>query len=285
MESIVDRMDEFRKHLLELHMADNTAKAYMGAVAAYANWYHDSFGEAAPMRLYRPNIQDYISFLRVLTKSSPPTINAKIAALKCYNEFLIETGRQEDIVIQKRDHIKVQVQYASPNRTSKEEVDALRQRILKSEGIRDYAMVTLMAYAGLRVSEVCNSKMTDLNLIAAQLKVEHGKGDKSRTVDLNDTVVHALRTYLKERPDTESSFIFISRQGENPSRQRMNQVIRKYSDHLTPHDLRHFFCSRALECDMNIAEVASQAGHSNVRTTLRYTHPTVKVMKEKMNRM
>lgn len=284
MATLKDLIPEYAEYLRSNQMAANTIDTYTGTLTSYAKWYEDSFGEDAPAQLFRPNILDYISYLRTHCRRTASSVNNKLAALKNFNEYLVSTGHQKEIVIMKKDYMKTQTSYASLSVLTKQDVDALRQKVLANEGIRDYAMITLMAYGGLRVSETCYARMDRLNLEAGELQVQ-GKGDKSRIVYLHSMVINALREYLRTRPETDSPYIFISRQGEAPCRQRVYQVIKQYSDTISPHSLRHFYCSHALECGMTIADVANQAGHSNVQTTLRYTNPSVRALKERINKM
>lgn len=102
-----------------------------------------------------------------------------------------------------------------------------------------------------------------------------GKGDKQRLVYLNDKIVYTIREYLKVR-NSDSPYLFVSRQSEKLNPSRINQIFNKYSDVITPKTLRHYFCSNALENGYSIHEVANQAGHSNVQTTLIYSNPTAK---------
>lgn len=85
--------------------------------------------------------------------------------------------------------------------------------------------------------------------------------------------------------DSDSPYLFVSRQNRKLSPSRINQIFNQYSDVITPKTLRHYFCSNALQNGYAIHEVANQAGHSNVQTTLIYSNPTVKEMKEKANRL
>ena len=141
-----------------------------------------------------------------------------------------------------------------------------------------------MAYGGLRVSEAVNIKIDDINLKSRELVVRNGKGEKSRAVFLNDKIVNAVKSYLKER-DRESEFLFVSRQNNKVSRSRINQIFNKHSEVITPHSLRHFYCTNALEKGFSIHEVANQAGHSNIHTTMIYTNPSIEEMKEKANKL
>ena len=81
-----------------------------------------------------------------------------------YNEFLVEQGIQKDIVLSDRDFIKIQKQRINPCTIDKLDVEEFRQQILKNESKRDYAIITLLAYAGLRISECLNIKLNDFDL-------------------------------------------------------------------------------------------------------------------------
>ena len=146
-----------------------------------------------------------------------------------------------------------------------------RQRLLESGSKQDYAIVTLYAYSGIRRSECVNLKLDQVDLLAKEIRVI-GKGGKQRL------------EYLKERKPG-SAYFFVSRQSGKLAPSRINQIFNKYSDIITPKTLRHFFCSHALESGYSIHEVANQAGHSNVQTTLIYSNPTAQAMKDKANKL
>ena len=130
---------------------------------------------------------------------------------------------QTEVVILKADFMKVQMQYANPCTVTKQEVDAFRQRLLEGGSKRDYALVTLYAYSGLRRSECVNLLLEQVDLVSKEIRVI-GKGDKQRLVYLNDKIVHAIREYLKERR-TESPYLFVSRQSGKMAPSRVNQIF------------------------------------------------------------
>lgn len=151
-------------------------------------------------------------------------------------------------------------------------------------GKRDHALITIMAYAGLRVSEALNLSPEDVDLVGRQIAVNKGKGNKERVVFIGDKIIHAVREYLKDlEPDCHS--LFPGRGGGQLDRSAANKLCNRYSDKITPHKLRHFFCTNALEKGYSYHEVANQAGHSNIHTTLRYTNPNSAAMKEKANKL
>lgn len=275
-------MKEFEEYLRRIGKSENTALTYCRNIRMYFSWCRDSFG-SEPKELYRSNVLEYISYMRNIRGYSPKSVNNHLSALRCLNKYLVQSGRQSGMAVLDSDFMKVQIQYASPCSVDKKEVEAFRQRMLESGSKRDFAIVTLLVYAGLRRSECVDLKLDQVDLVAKEIRVI-GKGDKQRLVYINDRIAAAIREYLKER-NADSPYLFASRQCAKLSASRINQIFNKYSDTITPKTLRHFFCSNALENGYSIHEVANQAGHSNVQTTLIYSNPSAKQMKEKANKL
>lgn len=275
-------LKQFSEYLRKQGKSSRTATAYCRDAGLYLRWCRETFGEQ-PSQLYRANVLEYISYMRNIKGYSPKTVNHHLSSLRSYNDWLIESGRQTETVVVKNDFMKIQLQYASPSTVTKKEVETFRQRLLESGSKRDFAIVTLYAYTGIRRTELVNLKLDQVDLTAKEIRVI-GKGDKQRLVYLNDKTVHALREYLKERK-SDSPYFFVSRQSEKLTPSRINQIFNRYSDTITPKTLRHFFCGHALENGYSIHEVANQAGHSNVQTTLIYANPTAQVMKDKANKL
>ncbi len=270
----------FEEYLISLGKSKNTRTTYCRNIKSYLKWCESSFGEE-PSQLFRANILEYISYMRNIKGYNPRTVNNHLSALRCLSECLISTGKQIEAAVLESDFMKIQLDYASPCTVEKKDVEAFRQRLLEGGNKRDYAMVTLYAYTGIRRSELVNLEEKKVDLVSREMVVV-GKGDKQRIVYLNDKVVHAIREYLKVR-NSNSPYLFVSRQGDKLTPARVNQIFNQYSDVITPKTLRHYFCSNALDNGYSIHEVANQAGHSNVQTTLLYSNPTAKAMKDKAN--
>ncbi|TCO70416.1 tyrosine-type recombinase/integrase [Marinisporobacter balticus] len=274
-------LNSFEEYLRKDGRSENTIKSYLRHMNLYLNWFMESF-EVRFQQLYRENVLDYKSYLKNIKTDSARTINAKLAALIKFNEFLVDANIQDNIVVLKKDHIKIQSTGASPTDISKKDVENFRQTILEKGYKRDYAIVTLLTYSGLRISEALNLKIEDVNLTAREMIIRSGKGDKERLVYIGEKIVNALKSYLSERVE-HGNYLFNSRQSERLNRSRINQVFNKFSNKITPHKLRHFWCTHALESGYSVHEVANQAGHSNIHTTLLYTNPSKEKMKEKAN--
>ena len=275
-------LDGFCEYLRQQGKSENTVKSYCQGVKEYMRWHEETFGKRMKM-LIRANVLDYISYLRTVKGLNNRSVNAKLASLHSFNLYLISAGYKTEVVLTKEDYLKVQTAYASPSTVDRGEVERFRQEILENNGIRDYAIVTILAYAGLRISECLELRMGDISLAAREITVRHGKGDKMRVVYFGDKVLNAVREYLKSRPATENPYLFPGRGDSHLTRGQVNRIFNAHSASITPHTLRHFFCSNALENGYSIGELANQAGHSNVHTTLLYTNPTKEKMKEKAN--
>ncbi|KIL74233.1 tyrosine-type recombinase/integrase [Bacillus badius] len=280
----------FEYYLIEDGKSENTVKSYMQSVSCFLRWFEES-KDMEFRRLHQENIREYISYLKATKQSKPKTINTKLNALVKFNEFLVEHGFQPDMVVTKKDFVKVQQQYASLAKVEYKDVEMFRQLVLESGSKRNYAIVTLLSYAGLRISEALALKMNEFNLTSRELIVQDGKGEKMRVVFISDRVKSALQEWLKERQEKgiDNEHLFVSNRNKPLNRTTINKIFnelsRKVGKEITPHDLRHFFCSHAISKGLSVHEVANQAGHSNIHTTLLYTNPTKDELVEKMNKL
>lgn len=230
-------LNEFKQYLLGIGKSENTALNYCDKVKLYFKWCLDSFG-SEPQQLYRANVLDYISYMKTIKRYSPKSVNNHLSSLRSFNEFLIFSGRQTELAIVKNDFMKIQTQYANPCTVEQKDVEAFRQRLLEGGNKRDFAIVTLYTYTGIRRSECVNLRLDQINLIAKEIYVV-GKGDKQRTVYLNDKTVHAIREYLKVR-NSDSPYLFVSRQSEKMAASRINQIFNQYGKTKPIYNLEYF---------------------------------------------
>ena len=282
----------FREHLVVQGKSQNTITSYITSVTQYIVWFSTRYGKA-PSQLFAENVGEYKEDLNRQTVSAA-TFNVRMAGLHTWNEYLVSEGIQSTVVIHKNDKKKIQKQYASPATHTEQEVQRFIQSVLESQHKRDYVLVNLLAYTGLRISEALNLNLDDLHLESRELVVRSGKGNKTRTVFLSDKVVRLIRAYVRHERDRYglakvSPYLFLSNRNLQLSRITVFKFFSKYSaaagihPPISPHDLRHFFCSNALEKGFNVHEVAAIAGHSNIHTTLMYTNPSRKKILEKIN--
>ena len=165
-----------------------------------------------------------------------------------------------------------------------EEIDNLINAIDLStrEGQRNRAILETLYSCGLRVSELCNLKLSELYLDQGFIKVE-GKGNKQRLVPISPRAIHELQLYFLDRnmayikPGYED-FIFISKRGKNISRIMVFHFIKELAEriqlqkNISPHTFRHSFATHLLEGGANLRAIQSMLGHESIGTTEISTH-------------
>ena len=171
-----------------------------------------------------------------------------------------------------------------PTVLSVEEVEKLLEApdITTPIGLRDRAMLELMYAAGLRVSELLDLKVFDINLEIGFVRVL-GKGSKERLVPIGEYAQDAVKTYLTNgRPRLvrrlDEAHVFLNRRGRPLTRQRFWQIIKDYArkcgliHKVSPHVLRHSFATHLLEHGADLRTVQMMLGHASLATTQIYTH-------------
>ena len=284
-------IEEFKRKMYLDGKSGRTVEVYSNSVNEFFKWFYESYGSVEYKRLYRENILEYKSYLKNIKKSAhsgnnlcPKSINSKLSALICFNELM----EPDNIVVSKRDLIKIQGEMVSPTSITKKEVEEFRQIVLQSEGCaarRNFAIVTILAYAGLRISECLNLRRSDICLESNQLKVASGKGEKARIVIVNSKIVSAVHEYQK-KDTVESEWLFHNSRGERLNQTTINRVFKlccpKEYD-ITPHTLRHFYAINAVSSGIfTIPEIANQMGHSSIKTTMRYMNPNLEEIRQKV---
>lgn len=190
---------EFATHLKEQGEADKTIESYTGDVTGFVTFLTDKEitfnGQFNPFLIHR-----YKNHL-LTNNYEPTTINKKINSLQSFNQYLIESGTMTEKVIDLgRDRIKIAKGSEKPVEVYSDDViDTLLFHLeTKEKAIRDKVIIQLLLYTGVRVSELCNIKIKDIDFLAHQLKVI-GKGGKYREIPLKVEVVDNIKTYLIER--------------------------------------------------------------------------------------
>lgn len=287
-------ISEFKQKMYLEGKSKRTIEVYGNSVREFFKWFSDSYGDVEFKKLYRENILEYKSYLKNVKKSAhsgnnlcPKSINSKLSALICFNE-LIET---DNIVVSKKDLIKIQSEMVSPTSITKKEVEEFRQIVLQSEGCaarRNFAIVTILAYAGLRITECLNLRKSDICLESSELKVTDGKGEKARIVIVNSKIVSAVREYQKT-DNVESEWLFHNSRGERLNQTTINRVFKLCCPkgyNITPHTLRHFYAINAVSSGIfTIPEIANQMGHSSIKTTMRYMNPNLEEIRKKVEQL
>ncbi|WP_110114909.1 tyrosine-type recombinase/integrase [Bacillus sp. CGMCC 1.16541] len=301
---MLEKLEGFKIYLEKQRNSNHTISSYTRSILQYNRWFTGKFGKELKT-LHKENINDYIDTMKKERKAngellSAKTVNQRLNGLRAFNKFLIEDGQMKEEVIERNMFNKIQQQIASPSKFSKQEVDRFFQVILESkeemgerESYRDYALAKLMALSGCRISEALSILQEDVHLDAREILIRHGKGNKSRTVLISKNLQRVLSRYIygirdQYRLHEVSPYLFVSNRSRSLSRNTINKSFKKYSELallsevLSPHDLRHYFCSECIKNGLGIHEVANLAGHSSIQTTSLYTNTSRKTMLEKL---
>ena len=287
-------ISEFKQKMYLDGKSKRTIEVYGNSVREFFKWFSDSYGDVEFKKLYRENILEYKSYLKNIKKSvhsgnnlCPKSINSKLSALICFNELI----EPDNIVVSKKDLIKIQSEMVSPTSITKKEVEEFRQIVLQSEccaARRNFAIVTILAYAGLRITECLNLRKSDICLESSELKVTDGKGEKARIVIVNSKIVSAVREYQKT-DNVESEWLFHNSRGERLNQTTINRVFKLCCPkgyNITPHTLRHFYAINAVSSGIfTIPEIANQMGHSSIKTTMRYMNPNLEEIRKKVEQL
>jgi len=171
-----------------------------------------------------------------------------------------------------------------PETLNASEVERLLESIHPTDprGLRDRALLELLYASGLRVSELCQARLENLNLDEGMIRVT-GKGNKTRIVPVGQKACEALQCYLaSERPQLVSSRsgaeIFLSVRGRKLTPQRVWQLLKQYAaragldTNVYPHLLRHSFATHLLSGGADLRIIQELLGHANISTTQIYTH-------------
>jgi integrase/recombinase XerD len=267
------------------HASENTISSYLRDVRQFSACMKE-YGSLALDQVKQDDVERYTKWLTGRGKSIP-TVTRAIASLKSFYNYLLQCGyvKQNPAknVTPKRPSRK-QPQILS----SKEEELFLEQpQCTDFKGYRDRAMLELLYATGIRVSELIELNVEDLNLSAGLLRCT--SKNKSRVIPLYPAAIRALAEYLEKiRPqmveDQNESALFVNMSGDRMSRQGFWKIIKSYQEkanidkEITPHTLRHSFAAHMLENGADLRSIQEMLGHADISSTQIYSQ----VVKQKL---
>ena len=260
---------------IEKGLSQNTVQAYETDILSFLNWLA-KMPNINYLNLKEDNINKYIAYL-FKSKLKSSSVNRKISSLKSLYLYLVKKNILKDSPIS--EVITPKKEKYLPSSMSEDEVD----RLLKSPDSsnktekRDKAMIEMLYATGMRISELVNLKLTDVDMQRSVAKV-FGKGKKERLIPFGEAALEALSEYVSEREKSASKEIFLSNRGKKLSRVAFWQRIKIYllrenlKNSISPHTLRHAFATHLLNRGADLRSVQLLLGHSDLSTTQIYTH-------------
>ena len=282
-----DLADQFTHHLrVERGLATNTIESYSRDLVRFFEFLENK--NIPPPSASQVDLMDYVSSLA--GRLSVRSIARNLSAVKMFYRFLVSDGKIEGNPARLLSAPKLPRRL--PDVLSAEEVERLLSQPDAStgRGKRDRAMLELLYATGLRVSELVNLKITNVNLEAGYVRTV-GKGSKERMVPIGAKALEALKEYLTQgrasfMKQRTSSYLFLNPRGKPLTRQGFWKTIKRYGlvagirKEITPHSLRHSFASHLLEHGADLRSVQIMLGHSDISTTQIYTHVTRERLKQ-----
>lgn len=291
--TISQSLESFKEYLLENDKSLNTIKSYTQDLNHFFKWIHQRHEPPYMISmLTSTDLKDYERQLKSDESAAPSTINRRLVALMKWSEFLVSIG-STTVNLSKSIKIKrIQKQNNIRWLTRKEvgkllhAIELTKQQNYK-KGMLHQTIVYMAVNLGLRVQEICNVRIMDVDIKRGIVRVNNGKGDKHRVVPLTENTKDAIVKWLEER-NQESDFLLMSSKSNHITPRAIQHIFKKYSNQLgieiTPHSLRHTYCKQLAENGVSIQSIAELAGHSSIETTRVYVTPSIQELKNALKK-
>lgn len=288
-ETKIKEIEQFIQYLTaERNYSLHTARAYSVDMYEFADFVKNT-KNIALADCDKNVIRDYLAGLynKNLKKSS---IIRKLAVLKSFYKFLVITSVIE---------VNPTVSMATPKKDKRIPVFITETEIVKlfdlpDIDLRDRAMIELLYSSGIRIEELVNINIKDMDLLSGNVKV-FGKGASQRIVPVGDKCLYVIKNYIDLRRRTGETFsvnapMFINRFGKRITSRGARKVLHGWfvkaglMKKVSPHTLRHTFATHLLDNGCDIRSVQQMLGHKNLSTTQIYTHVTLESLRKVYNK-
>jgi integrase/recombinase XerD len=284
-----DLLLDFLSYLeFEARCAENTLIAYRTDLMQFGVYV--ATAGVGPLKVEKQHVIEYLDGLASTGDVAGTTLHRKLSSLR---SFYVHLRREGIIDFDPTADVKAPAQTKKlPAVLSRSEVSHLIEQVEGSDPIalRDRALLELMYASGLRVSEVTNLEVSDLDFEEGILRTR-GKGNKERIVPVGRQAMLSIRIYLRAgrralTKDRPQRYLFVNFRGGQLTRQGLYKIVRKYSclagfdDRMSPHTLRHTFATHLLSGGCDLRSVQEMLGHADVSTTQTYTHLSTERLKD-----
>jgi site-specific recombinase XerD len=267
----------FLRALQGQNYSPKTLRAYGDDLTQFLGWVEKNRMDwDSPTRFSRADIEGFMQYLAGRGMSGVTRVR-KLAAIRKFFAFMAEN---DILTANPANTIKgARREEKEPNILYKEQYKALLYEA--SDNIRDYAIIQTFLQTGIRLSELVNLRVEDVDLEHRLLTVRQGKGKKDRQIPLVDEAVKALRNYKRYR-NTElildDEIFFLTKNGTSLNVSTVKYLVSKYvkkagiRKKVSVHTLRHTFGAHKADKHMSLATLQELMGHKKKETTLKYIH-------------
>ena len=277
---MLDLIAAYENYLSKVKQASsNTVSSYMRDIRQFSEWLRAE-EDLDVVDAQQVNISDYLNHQPQEGRSGA-TVSRELASLKNFYAFVVSSG-----FVERTPVVDIHVDRGEkklPQILTSREIELLlaQPNCVDAKGFRDKAMLEVMYATGIRVSELIDLDMDDVNLDLGIIKCSGGK--KSRSIPLYPEALKALRVYLLEVRDAlvadpAEKALFVNVNGSRMSRQGFWKILKHYQatahidKEITPHTLRHSFAVHLLENGADLGSLQELMGHSDISSTQMYTH-------------
>ena len=269
-------IDEFIEYLIiDKKYSENTIKSYKNDLKKFENYIKKQINN-----INENDIKNYIKYLNK-ENDDTKTISHNISTLRSFYKFLLIEKKVKNNPM---EYIELpKIRKSLPKTLSIEEIDKLLDIKLKDAfSYRNKAMLELMYSSGLRVSELVNVNIHDIDTSNCIIRIM-GKGSKERIVPLGDYAINYLELYLKEYREKlvkkeMNDYLFLNNHGKKMTRQGFFKILKQLAKEknikteFSPHTLRHSFATHLLNGGADLRSIQEMLGHESISTTQIYTH-------------
>lgn len=288
---LIEKFKDYLKY--QKNYADLTVKSYLSDLDHFKEFLRrEQFSET--LLIERERVFGY--YLNSLSEFKGATIRRKLSSLKSFYKFLVKENYLDKSPVELLQPPKKAERL--PNIIDEKEITAIYQSIDKSTplGQRNYLIFDLLYSLGLRARELCDLKITNIDLARRQIIIL-GKGSKERIAILHDKLIAEIsyyltftRPHLLTKSDLKTDLLIINYKG-TPLTTRglrviLNKLIKEAGEyiHLSPHMLRHSFATALLNNGADLRVVQELLGHSHLKTTQIYTHLTTEKLRQEYDK-
>lgn len=270
-EAYLEKYEDFWGSRYGRSRKKRTIEIYRDETKMYLEWLNETKGITFT-KLEREDVKEYIDYLFKVKGQISSLVNTSVYSLFIFNRFLISNGHQEKIVIYNDDMLEYENEVLY-GRISKESFDLFMQSMLEndsSEDKRNYVISILIACGGLRMDEVLNLRMQDVDLEAKEITVSHYSLLRTRKVKISEEVKNILEPYVNKRKERniETDILFISKRNNRLDRTVYYKAImehgRKQGITVSVHHLRSVYNEsiyNMLKSGKTIEEIKHMEGH------------------------
>ena len=287
---LIKEFTEYLRH--EKRSSEHTLKAYNTDLQEYFRYIQQSYGEIELKAHSHQIMRSWLSHL-LAQGLQAKTVSRKMSSLKSFFKYCLQNAYISNNPTSKLKPLKIPQRL--PVFVQEKEIQNLfTEPEFENNyfGIRDYTILNVLYNTGIRVSELVNLKVQDIDTDNRSLKV-WGKRNKERIIPVNIYMVSILKTYLQEREQFQNKvktkvngyWLFLTVHGKKTYPKLIYEIVKKYLEQVStidkksPHVLRHSFATHLLSHGADLNAIKELLGHSNLAATQVYTHSSIDQLK------